>query len=271
MIPPKHDDPRDGAGAGRKLREGREKAGLGLEEAARQLKVPTHIVAALEAEDWARIGAPVFVRGHLRSYSRLLGLPVEPVQSASGVAPIQPSSLFPRTQTPLMQRLSDRVGGPLLYIVITALMVVLPIWVATHSRPDVLPEAASLDLPAGSQKQDRKPGETPARQEPATVVASMGSLPPRQAGDAPMLTLRLQGDSWVQVVSVDGSKLEEALLRAGDTRSYPAGKVARVVVGNAAAVEVRSAGQVQDLAPYQRANVARFAVSFDGSLEPVSD
>ena len=270
MMPPKHDS-QENQGAGQKLRDAREKAGLGLDEVARRLKVPVHIVAALEAEDWARIGAPVFVRGHLRSYSRLLGLPVEPVQSASGVAPIQPSSLFPRTQTPLMQRLADRVGGPLLYIAITALMVVLPIWVATHSRPDVLPEGASLDLPAGSQAQNRKQGTAPARQEPATVVASMGSLPPRQAAEAPMLTLRLQADSWVQVVSVDGDKLEEALLRAGDTRSYPVAKVARVVVGNAAAVEVRSAGRVQDLAPYQRANVARFAVSFDGSLEPVSD
>lgn len=270
MMPPSQNT-EENQGSGERLRSAREAAGLDLAGVAARLKVPVHIVEAIEAEDWARIGAPVFVRGHLRSYARLLGLPVEPVQSASRLAPIQPSNLFPRTQTPLMQRLTDRIGGPLLYIVITALMVVLPVWVATHSRPDSLPEAASLDLPAGHPAQAREPGKAPAKRGPSTVVASMGSLPPRQTAPTPALALRLEDDSWVQVVAADGSKLEEALLKAGETRTYPAGKVARIVLGNAAAVEVRSAGQVQDLAPYQRSNVARFAVSFDGSLAPVSN
>jgi cytoskeleton protein RodZ len=44
-----------------------------------------------------------------------------------------------------------------------------------------------------------------------------------------------------------------------------------VVLGNAAAVEVRTRGKTRDLAPYMRANVARFTVSSDGSLAPAAD
>ena len=66
-----------GNGCGQRLRAAREAAGLSVHDVAAKLKMPSRIVEALEAEDWARIGAPVFVRGQLRSYSRLLGLPVE--------------------------------------------------------------------------------------------------------------------------------------------------------------------------------------------------
>lgn len=258
-----------GNGCGQRLRAAREAAGLSVHDVAAKLKMPSRIVEALEAEDWARIGAPVFVRGQLRSYSRLLGLPVEPVQAASAVAPIEPTRLVPRTRTPPMQRIADQVGGRLVYVVITAL-IILPVWVATQSHMAGVQEvAAPLDVPAGRVADVHKPPA--ATPEPSAVVASMASLPPRQPAVAPALTLSFHGDSWLQVVGPDGHGVEEALLRSGDSRSYPAGDVGRIVLGNAAAVEVRSHGQVLDLAPYMRANVARFTVSSDGSLAPVSD
>jgi cytoskeleton protein RodZ len=42
-------------------------------------------------------------------------------------------------------------------------------------------------------------------------------------------------------------------------------------LGDATAVEVQHAGSTVNLAPYQRANVARFTVSSEGSLAPVGD
>src|SRR3546814_16721452 len=98
----------------------------------------------------------------------------------------------------------------------------------------------------------------------------MASRPQRPAA-APALSLRFSGESWVQVVAPDGRSIEEALLEAGDTRSYAAGEVGHLVLGNASAVELRISGDVQDLEPYMRANVARFTVSSDGSLAPVSN
>ncbi len=264
MTPP-NQNPVD-SGCGQRLRAAREAAGLSVAEVASRLKMPIRIIEALEAEDWDRIGAAVFVRGQLRSYSRLLGLPVQPVQEASGVAPIQPTQLVSRTQTPRMQRIADQVGGRLVYIVITAL-IILPVWVATQSHMAGVQEAgAPLDLPVDKLAVDRAKSQ-PSSSEPSTVVASMASLPQRHA--APALTLRLNGDSWVQVTAPDGRSIEQALLRTGDTRSYAAGEVGQMVLGNASAVELRSSGQPQDLDPYMRANVARFTVSSDGSLAPV--
>lgn len=268
MMPPKHNMAESDRGCGQRLRTAREKAGLSVADVGARLKMPVRIIEALEAEDWARIGAPVFVRGQLRSYSRLLGLPVEPVQAASGVAPIQPTQLVPRTQTPRMQRIADQVGGRLVYIVITAL-IILPVWVATRSHLDTSQDAAPLDLQPDGLVQSAERTAPPAAREPSAVVASMASLPQRH--DTPTLVMHLDADSWVQVVARDGHSIEEALLRAGDTRSYPVAEVGNVVLGNADAVEVRSSGHLRDLSPYMRANVARFTVSSDGSLAPVSD
>ena len=85
------------------------------------------------------------------------------------------------------------------------------------------------------------------------------------------MTLDFRGDSWVEVSAPDGSIIEKALIRAGEKRGYAAGQVGRMVVGNASEVDLRQKGGSVDLNAYTRGNnVARFTVSSDGSVAPVS-
>ena len=49
----------------------RDKAGLNLEQAAEEMHLSQHIVRALEAEDFAHLPEPPYVRGYLRSYAKL--------------------------------------------------------------------------------------------------------------------------------------------------------------------------------------------------------
>lgn len=258
-------------GCGARLRKAREAAGLTEADVAERLKMPVRVVRSLEAEDWSRLGAPVFVRGQLRSYSRLLGLTTAPMVAASGVAPIEPPVLVPRTFTPPMQRLVEQVARRLVYIVLTAAIAV-PVWLATRPHlGNVAHDAAPLDVPANVGAAGRTPPRTASSPaDPSPLVASLAPLPPH-AGAAPALSLQFDGDSWVQVTAPDGRKLEESLLHAGDERSYDAGDVGRIVIGNAGVVRVRNEGQDVDLAPYARSNVARFTVSSGGSLEPIAD
>jgi cytoskeleton protein RodZ len=264
------------SGVGLRLRTAREAQGLSLEEVASRLKMPTRVVQSLEEEDWSRLGAPVFVRGQLRSYSRLLGLVTSTTIAASGVAPIEPTKLEPRSYTPRMTRLFEQGTRRLVYIVLTAAIVV-PVWLATKPHLTGRSEPAtvqSLDAPADSVRKlgDAAPA-TPARPAPeqAPVVASMTpNLSPRPSASA-TLVLRFSGDSWVQVQAPDGRTLEKGLLPAGTSRSYAAGEVGRVTLGNASAVVVQQGDRPQDLTPFRRANVARFTVSSDGSLAPVRD
>jgi len=77
MMQSNQGTPDSGGGCGARLRLGREAAGLTQEEVSARLKMPVRVIRVLESDDWSPLGAPVFVRGQLRSYARLLGLDVE--------------------------------------------------------------------------------------------------------------------------------------------------------------------------------------------------
>jgi cytoskeleton protein RodZ len=61
------------------LQQEREKAGRTIESAAKDLYLETWVIQAIEKDKFAAIGAPVFVKGRLRQYAGLLGVPAEQV------------------------------------------------------------------------------------------------------------------------------------------------------------------------------------------------
>jgi len=69
----------DADAIGQQLRTARERMGLGVAQAAEQLHVDENVIDALETGRFNALGAPVYVRGHLRHYADLVGEP-----SASG-------------------------------------------------------------------------------------------------------------------------------------------------------------------------------------------
>ena len=274
MIPSDHFVGDAENNCGPRLREAREAAGLSVADVAKRLKMPIRVIESLEAGEGGRRESPVFVRGQLRSYARLLGVRIdlEPTAGMGNRGPIEPPRLEPRTYTPPMRRMADKLMGRMVYIVITALIAV-PVWMATRSHLDTqqLSADASLDLPTSATTTPRSPGSPPQDAQPRPLVASMASLPPRAVEPAPALSIRFDGDSWVEIAAPDGNMLERGLIKAGERREYAKGQVARVLLGNAGAVQVSGNGSVQDLSAFQRANVARFTVSSDGSIEPFGE
>lgn len=287
MISDSNPNAFDGAkGCGQQLREAREAAGLSIDDVGSRLRMPLHVIRALETEQWERLGAPVFVRGQLRSYARLLGVDLDPLLASAHIAPVQPVELISHTHTPPLRRMLESATRRLVYVVITAGLAV-PVWYATRTHfaedgpstasLDVVPAAPGDAAPAAAAKGGNGNAAAPAPAahtfpSAAPYIASLTPLP-RASGepDKPGLSLSFQGDSWVQIIAPDGKPLEKALLKAGEKRDYAPGQVGRIVLGNASAVQVQQSGSTVDLTPYKRANVARFAVSSDGSVVPASE
>jgi cytoskeleton protein RodZ len=252
------------AGCGARLRAAREAAGLSIDDVASRLHMPARVVRSLEAEDWSRLGAPVFVRGQVRSYSRLLGLTTAPIMDALTVGQVEPAKLVSRTHIPKAQWWAEQIGRRLVYIVLT-LSLVIPVWVATRQHlAGTAVGVAALDAPVD-------PASAPAAEDsktPRTVVASMAPVPAVQPPAAPAaeIVLRTKGQTWLEVTATDGSMLDKTLLSAGVERRYAAAQVRRMTIGNASAVELEDRGRAIDATAHARANVARFEVSSDGSL-----
>lgn len=250
-----------GPAAGERLKQAREAAGLTLAEMAARTRLPMSVLEVLESGDWDRLGAPVFVRGQARAYARALCIDLDHSALPSPFTTTQIPSLVSHAHVPRYRHVAENLVRRAVYVVMTVALVV-PVWLATrsHGASDA-PTVATLDVaPGAAESVPREP-----------VVASIAPIPaPARELPGASVTLQFTGESWVQVFGRDGSVVERGLLRAGERRELRVADVGRVVLGNAHAVTLQSGSRALDLAPYTQANVARFTLSSDGSLAPLT-
>lgn len=250
-----------GSAAGERLKRARQAAGLTLADVAARTRLPIRVLDTLESGDWDRIGPPVFVRGQARSYARLLGICLDDEALPSPFTTTQIPSLVSHAHVPRYRHMAENLARRAVYIVLTASLVV-PVWLATRSTGDAS-SVASLDIPPGDAAPMAPASRTPmvASIAPLTSSAASTTAPAR-------LEILFTSDSWVQMFDAAGDVVEKGLLRAGDRRVLAPTDVARLVLGNASGVQASVDGRPVDLAPFTRANVARFTLSSDGSLAP---
>jgi cytoskeleton protein RodZ len=247
---------------GERLRKAREAAGYSLADVSARSRMPIRVIEQLESGDWASLGAPVFVRGHVRSYARVLGLTLEDQSLPSPLTTSQIPSLVSHSHVPRYRHVAENLTRRAVYIVLTAALVV-PVWMATRGHFQAGgPAIEPLDPPTGAA--------TAATADAAPMVASIAAIPAPSRDAGTGLVLEFTGESWLQMFDAQGGVIERGIVREGETRDLSDIGVARVVLGNASAVQARRDGAVVDLAPYSQANVARFTLSSDGSLAPIA-
>jgi cytoskeleton protein RodZ len=254
------------SGCGQRLRASREAAGLTVDDVASQLRMPVKVLHAIEAEQWEQLGAPVFVRGQIRSYARFLGLADAELLGSFNQATVAPAELVSHTHIPKIQWMLEQFGRRLVYIVLT-LSLVIPAWMATRQHLSQLPAVASLDTPAGHLATSEIKEDID--ETPRTLTASLAPVPkpaPAPVEAAADLVLKTTGETWLEVIATDGASLEQRLLPAGTERRFELAQVKRLTIGNATAVELKERGQPVDVASYARSNVAHFTVSSEGKL-----
>lgn len=249
---------------GERLKKAREAAGYSLADVSARSRMPIRVLETLESGQWSTLGAPVFVRGQVRAYARVLGLTLDDQALPSPFTTSQIPSLVSHSHVPRYRHMAENLGRRAVYIVLTVALVV-PVWLATRGHFGATgPAVEPLDLPAvGSRTQDAgAAGQAP-------MVASIAAMPAPEVA-RPSTTLEFVGESWLQLFDADGRVIERGLVRQGEHRDLGRLGAARVVLGDASAVRVTRAGAAVDLAPYSQANVARFTLSSDGSLAPIA-
>ncbi len=255
---------------GLRFRHAREKAKLSQESVAQQLRLPVAVLEAIEREDWARLGAPIFVRSYVGSYARLLGLPAT---LADDVARGKPDpKLSPIGSDSPARGAFDRGVMNLAYLAMTVVIVGSVVMLALYFQgPQRSSEVLPLDPPAPHASAEG--AVEPESGQPGADSPVMASMAPSLASAATadrQITLNFRGPSWIDIVAQDGGLIERGVVAAGSKRKFAAGRPTRITLGDAAAVDVSVAGIALDLGPYRDANIARFAVSSEGKIVPAS-
>ena len=224
------------AALGERFRAARETRGLSLSDVSEQIRIRSVYLAAIEEENWSAIGAPVYIRGFLRTYARFLGLDPEEVVAAfnSGpTAPSQPAAASERSPrsayvAPAESHEPSR-GAPLIWAaaVVAVLLVAFVVYneLTMHREPANTPLAAGTAtpaLPSNSPSAGPSPSETPS--------AGPGLDGPNS------IALVLSAPSWLRL-TVDGDVRMEGTFPAGTSKTFH-GKAALVRIGNAGGVEI---------------------------------
>jgi cytoskeleton protein RodZ len=68
--------------------------GLTIQQAASATRIRAHYLSALESDELERLAAPVYAKGHLRTYARYLGLDPEPLVGMLRTEPQDPRRLL---------------------------------------------------------------------------------------------------------------------------------------------------------------------------------
>lgn len=140
-----------GHSPGQLLRAARENKQLTIEQVARRLYLPEQTIRALEDDDLSRLPHPTFVRGYLRNYAKLVGIPerdvhLEPLESVPQLEEqpvIEDETL---AQGPGAHFTGLWVLGPVVLVVAIAW------WVKGNFDAEPAPQAPTADLaPTASQ------------------------------------------------------------------------------------------------------------------------
>jgi cytoskeleton protein RodZ len=153
---------------GAELKAAREHRSLSLHQASQELHIGDWILDALERGDYATLGAPIFVRGHLRAYARLLGLGEEQVlakyEQESDKPP--PPPLVTQKLDGGMRTASARIFSGLVVIVLCGLAIA---WWVRREQP-------ASDKTSGNQTPASNLASTPVM--PAPVPSSLQTSHP---------------------------------------------------------------------------------------------
>ena len=274
------------AAIGARLRAARERKGLTVLQSAEKLHMDARLLEALEASDFASLGADVYVRGHLRRYADLVGESGAELQTLySGVTPASTPDL---TRIPRADHNPET--SPLLLpalITVVALALAGVVWwlgslprsktqpVAVMTQPANSVSAAGLspesahstlvpdlkDTGVGADSQASAAGAA------APVIATT-SAPTTAAPDGQVhLAFKVAEPSWIKVWDASDKALIDTMMASGSSRVVDGAAPLRVVVGNAHAVGLAVNGRLVGLdSLVRRRGDARFTVDAAGQI-----
>jgi len=247
---------------GARLRGAREHQGLTVLQAAKRLHVDASTLEALEAEDFAALGADVYVRGHLRRYAELIGESPGELQElyASSTQAARPDlTRIPRGEP---GNGAARLVLPGLLGLLGYALVGLLWWV--HTMPGEEPRPLAAAPPSAA---DAATATTAAASATTTAGAEEAA---RAATASPtQLALKFSALSWVEVSDTTGRRLLQGLYAPGSARTLSGAAPLRLILGNAPAVALRVNDQPVTLAGLVRHDgSARLLIDGEGRTTP---
>lgn len=138
---------------GQQLREAREALGMTLPETAMKLHLHQRMLVALESDDYDQLPSPIYVRGYLRNYARLLGMNPELIVAAYDGSSEEHPELKPPLKAPNQASSSDKPVKAVTYLLTLVLVLLLLAWWQSRNvSDDSIMQVENLQDPAAADE-----------------------------------------------------------------------------------------------------------------------
>lgn len=258
--------------AGARLKAARQARNVTLTDIAGELHLDRDKLQDLEANRFDVFGAPVFTKGYLRRYARLVEVPEAEVLA-------EYDRLTGADEPPVVvsKRPAVRSAVPSFQaIALVALVVIVAVlgWMAFNGsvlrpldrdggetaqageRAPRPPAADALDLGLPGEGAPAPIDETPVAVPLPEPEPEAGISTAAEAGgavdDSVSLLLRFTGECWVEITDGADRRLFAGIASAGQTRRFTATPPVSLVLGNADAATIEVDGEPYPIEPGQR-------------------
>ncbi|MFQ2466779.1 RodZ domain-containing protein [Aeromonas caviae] len=293
-------DDSQAAGPGQLLRNAREQLGWTREQVASRIHLRLTLIAAIEADTYDKHTSHTFIRGYLRAYAKLVGIPEETILAAYeklGLTPpdnIDMQSFSRRSR----QQANDSRLKVVTWLVILVLIGLSVAWwwqstarrsagddalaatemSATANTPEsnVAPavEVAEPVLPAASDAVSTQVVVSGATATLPVVATDASAAVPTdvsgavstaestttESAKAPQLKMSFTADCWLDVKDANGKTLFSGLKKANDELVLEGPEPLRFIIGAPMAVNLEYQGKSFDMSRYNNGRTARFSL-----------
>ncbi len=277
------------ADLGEKLRAAREQRPLSLEQAAEALHLDEETIVAIEQGDFAKLGAAVYVRGHLKAYAQLIGLSPDEI-----VAEYRGGDCTPVAEPALRQPgIVSVTVNPVLWaggalVILLGVLLGIYVFLGADDLDDSIATMGSSKAPVADVPVRNAPAATATRSEtsgsdvprvaaapestpdvPAATVEAgtqtASAPPPAPLPSRPAATMRLglqfNQESWVEISDAN-RRLLFGLQHKGNRRELTGEPPFNLLIGNARGVDLTVNDEPFDVpAARVRGKVARFEIT----------
>lgn len=234
---------RNGLSPGRQLSEARKANDMALESVSESTGIPLNVLEALEANDWGKLDAPVYVKGYLRKYASLLGLDPEAVIKSyeTDALPSDPE-IHAHVSEYLPTGHNVRWLIPLTGLIVIVLVIFVGLWSwhRFHARTDHAQAPASA-VSAMMALTNAGPEQASSAKAGVALPGTDAGAATKEQATQPGLHLHLQIEqpSWVEVYGPDKKRLYYNLAAAGASLNFHATHEGLTVyLGNASGVRL---------------------------------
>lgn len=260
---------------GQLLVQARDAAGLRVEDAARAANLSVAMAQALERDDYAALGQPVYARGYYRRYARVVGCAADDVVRCYEVINEVPSAVPQIQQRPSIpygaktSRSGARPSWLWGVLVLAAVGGVGWLWTASQSASEQappitggvtsVPTSAPLATPAPlpDLSTQRRPPTADLSQlklseelsvDPPAPSPRSAMEPAGVAAELLEITVGPQA-AWIEVRDARDERLAYRVAQPGEQLRLRGEPPYRINLGRAHTLEVRLGGQLVDLRP----------------------